>query len=75
LCDKPYHPLHNCLLTIPQLSTFTTPILPNNTEIITETIMKFWGDNEHDEENPQDFINSIEILFLQKTNVTNTQKL
>jgi hypothetical protein len=42
---------------------------------MTETIKKFWGDDEHKEENPQDFINSIEIIFLQKTNVTDTQKL
>jgi hypothetical protein len=40
-----------------------------------ETITRFWGDDDHNHENPQDFIGSIEILFLQKTATTNTQKL
>jgi hypothetical protein len=38
-------------------------------------INKFWGDDEHDDEDPQDFIDSIEILFLRGTNATDTQRL
>jgi len=40
-----------------------------------EMITRFWGDDDHDDENPQDFIGSIEILFLQKTAATDAQKL
>jgi hypothetical protein len=42
---------------------------------MTESIPKFWGDDNHEDENPQDFINSIEILFVQRPNFTDAQKL
>jgi hypothetical protein len=42
---------------------------------MTESIQKFWGDDEHDDENPQDFINSVEILFIQRPTFTEAQKL
>lgn len=39
-----------------------------------EVITWFWGDDDHEDKNPQDFIGSIKILFLQKT-ATDAQKL
>ena len=35
----------------------------------------FWGDDEHEDEYPQDFLNSIEQLFIQKSNATDAQRL
>jgi hypothetical protein len=42
---------------------------------MTEAIKQFWGDNKHDNEVPEDFVNAIKILFLQKPNMPNAQKL
>jgi hypothetical protein len=42
---------------------------------MTDNVQRFWGDDEHEDENPQDFINSIEISFLHKANATDAQKL
>lgn len=42
---------------------------------MTEAIKRFWGDDEHDDEVPEDFVNAIEILFLQKPNTPDAQKL
>ncbi|KAF8229649.1 hypothetical protein L208DRAFT_1285640, partial [Tricholoma matsutake] len=35
----------------------------------------FWGDDEHEDENPRDFINAIERQFSLKTNISDAQKL
>jgi hypothetical protein len=43
--------------------------------MMTEAIKRFWGDDEHDDEVPEDFVNAIEILFLQKPNTPDAQKL
>jgi len=60
----------------PLVSKPTTPISEDDyAETMTENIPKFWGDDEHEDENPQDFINSIEILFVQRPTFTDTQKL
>jgi hypothetical protein len=60
----------------PQLSKSPTPVPDDDyTGTMTENIPKFWGDDEHEDENPQDFINSIEILFVQRPSFTDTQKL
>jgi hypothetical protein len=40
-----------------------------------ESIKRFWGDDEHNDEVPEDFVNAIEILFLQKPNTPDAQKL
>ena len=42
---------------------------------MTEAIKRFWGDDEHDDEVPEDFVNAIKILFLQKPNTPDAQKL
>ena len=60
----------------PQISKPATPTPEDDyTVTMTENIPKFWGDDEHEDENPQDFINSIEILFVQRPNFTDAQKL
>ena len=43
---------------------------------MTETSTRlFWGDDEREDEHPQDFLNSIERLFIQKSNATDAQRL
>ena len=42
---------------------------------MTDATKLFWGDDEHEDESPQDFINAIEHQFSLKTNVTDAQKL
>jgi hypothetical protein len=42
---------------------------------MTESIKRFWGDDEHNDKVPEDFVNAIEILFLQKPNTPDAQKL
>ena len=59
----------------PQLST--TPTLPddNDYDFMPENIKPFWGDDEHAEESPQDFLKAMQHWGLNKTNATNAQKL
>lgn len=40
-----------------------------------ETTAPFWGDDEHETENPQDFLKSMQRWGLNKSNATNAQKL
>ena len=40
-----------------------------------EDIPLFWGDDEHNDEHPQDFLNTIRRKFIMKSNATDTQKL
>lgn len=35
----------------------------------------FWGDGEHDDENPQDFMNAVERSFFGRTTLTDTNKI
>ena len=42
---------------------------------MTETLTKFSGDDEHDDKIPQDFMDSIEILFIRTPSATDAQKL
>jgi hypothetical protein len=42
---------------------------------MTDGMKLFWGDDEHEDENPQNFINGIERQFSLKTNITDAQKL
>jgi hypothetical protein len=42
---------------------------------MTDATKLFWGNDEHEDESPQDFINAIERQFSLKTNVMDTQKL
>jgi hypothetical protein len=39
------------------------------------TTKLFWGDGEHKDENPQDFMNAVEHSFTSKHNLTNTNRL
>jgi hypothetical protein len=57
----------------PQLSTTPTP--PDNDDFMPENVNPFWGDDEHPEESPQDFLKAMQRWGLNKTNATNTQKL
>jgi hypothetical protein len=40
-----------------------------------ENINPFWGDDEHPEESPQDFLKAMQCWGLKKTNATDAQKL
>jgi hypothetical protein len=40
-----------------------------------ENVNPFWGDDEHPEESPQDFLKAMQRWGLNKTNATNAQKL
>lgn len=42
---------------------------------MTDDTKLFWGDDEHEDENPRDFINAIERQFSLKTNISDAQKL
>jgi hypothetical protein len=60
----------------PLSSVSTSPSPPDDDEeTMTESIKRFWGDDEHNDEVPEDFVNTIEILFLQKPNTPDAQKL
>jgi hypothetical protein len=63
----------------PQLSTLTTTVPPgdedNEDNESMENIALFWGDGEHNNEHPQDFLNAIRRIFIMKPDTPDTQKL
>jgi hypothetical protein len=62
----------------PQPSTIPIPLdddNDNDNEFMPETTSPFWGDDEHETENPQDFLKSMQHWGLNKSNATNAQKL
>jgi hypothetical protein len=56
----------------PQLST---TLISLDDDFMPESVNPFWGDNEHPEESPQDFLKAMQRWGLNKTNATNAQKL
>lgn len=42
---------------------------------MSETTKLFWGDGEHENENPQDFMNSVQRSFFGKVRLTDKDKL
>lgn len=60
----------------PQPSKATTPVpCDDDDDFMPETTSPFWGDDEHGEENPQDFLKAMQRWGLNKSNATNAQKL
>jgi hypothetical protein len=61
----------------PSTPLLSTTQVPHNDDenVMLENVNPFWGDNEHLEESPQDFLKAMQCWGLNKTNGTDTQKL
>jgi hypothetical protein len=58
--------------------TLPTTAIPTNEDDKNETmedIALFWGNDEHDDEDPHDFLNAIKRIFIMKASVTDAQQL
>lgn len=60
----------------PQHTPPLTPLpIDDNDSMSGDNTKLFWGDGEHEDENPQDFMNSVERSFFGKTSLTDNDKL
>jgi hypothetical protein len=57
------------------MPTTPPPFDNGNSYFMTDTTKLFWGDNEHPDKDPQDFLKAMQCWGLNRNNATDAQKL